>query len=426
MFVTVNRTLLLAAGFGLTALIAHGNFYEPGPSAPESLPADKLYPQGQVFPFGGFSGIPERDRTAGFNTYGPLYGHPQDFLEQARKNGLFAIYHVGIEMNFLERNGEPKRILSQQEIKEEIARQVSAVADNETIAWWYLSPEELRYWHDDEMAYLEAATEAIRENDPLKRPIWMYEPNHRNVEALMKTNQYLDIVGKGVYVNHSKQKHNRIWGRWSMEQEVAAVDGLGGNRVPILVPEMFVDPEPGERELISRWVRHDIYLGMVNGAKGVMIFSLFKRANFSTFPEYYLAYSAVARELTGQPQLGKVFLFGERRDDVALVTPEDVPMIAPQMGVGGMTEEVAYQPVCMANIAYGPDRYLFLVNSAETPVPVALEGIPADALFSNALNGEATSMEPRPVSLTLAPLEVVAWKISPPPAATLEAAANEG
>ncbi len=419
------RVLILLACAALLSLPTGAAFFEPGPVAPDSLPADKLYPQGQQFPMGGFSGIPERDKAAGFNCYGPVYGQQAVFLTRARENGLFAIYTVAIEMNFLEKHDKPKKVLTSEEIREEIARQVSAVAEDETIAWWYLRPEELRYWKEDEIEYLRAATEAIRENDPLQRPIWMYEPNHRNTAALMETNQYLDIIGKGTYTNYAGQKYNRVWCRWSLEQEIEAAKRLGGGQISILVPEMWQEPEPEERTRIEAWVRHDCYAGLVADAKGIFVFSNFARANFPSFYDYYAAYSQIAQEMTGSPQLGQVFLFGERRYDVTLTVTNDAPMVSPKIGVGGMKEEVSYSPVSMANIAYGEDRYLFLVNSGEVSAEVQVEGIPEEALLADAFSGTSLDLSTRPVVRTLAPLEILGWKISPKPQVALESAANE-
>ena len=55
------------------------------------------------------------------------------------------------------------------EIREKITEQVRAVADRTEIAWWYLAPEELRYWRKNELTYLQVASEAIHDADPLGR-----------------------------------------------------------------------------------------------------------------------------------------------------------------------------------------------------------------------------------------------------------------
>ncbi|MGE9289913.1 MAG: hypothetical protein ACQKBT_02915, partial [Puniceicoccales bacterium] len=328
---------------GLASLVASSasaNFFSAGPVAPAELPADKLYPQGRIFPFGGFSGNVERDEASGFTTYGPVYRQNEHFLEQVEGSDLLAIYSVGIDMNFHERNGEPKLVLSDKEIREEITRQVKAVADDERIGWWYVTPEEIRFWYADELNYLEVATEAIRESDPLNRPIWMYEPNHRSKDALMKTTPFLDVIGKGAYVNYAGQKDTRVWVRRSMELQEEVIKDLRGDRFSILVPEMFREPEVEDLAWIRDWVRHDVYLGLVAGAKGVVVYSLFPRGGFSSFPEYYEAYAEIAREVASEDGLGQVFLFGERRNDIRVKLEKGTPSVSPTVGRGGVEEEI--------------------------------------------------------------------------------------
>lgn len=120
-------------------------------------------------------------------------------------------------MNFHAKAPEKPLDLSIAEIRQQIAEQVAKVVDRKSICWWYVTPEEIRYWRKNEMDYLRAATGAIRAADPLKRPIWMYEPNFRDAASLMKAGKYLDIIGKGVYVNLADYQESRVGcvGRWS-------------------------------------------------------------------------------------------------------------------------------------------------------------------------------------------------------------------
>lgn len=74
--------------------------------------------------------------------------------------------------------------------------------------------------------YLRIVSETIRAHDPRHRPVWMYDPNHRTREGLVATGRYLDIIGKGTYVNGAGYQDDRIWGRWSMEQETSACADL--------------------------------------------------------------------------------------------------------------------------------------------------------------------------------------------------------
>ncbi|MGB0582348.1 MAG: hypothetical protein ACPGVU_21865 [Limisphaerales bacterium] len=281
---------------------------------------DRVYPQGKLFPFMGFSGVPMRDAHFGFSVAGPSYAADQaPALAAAEKAGLSFPYKIGIKMNFHAKAPDKPLTLNADEIRRQITEQVTRVVDRKSICWWYLGPEEIRYWRKNEMAYLKAASEAIRAADPLKRPIWMYEPNFRNAESLAKTGQYLDVIGKGAYVNLAGYQDSRIWVRWSVEQEVLAIEQLAKandnrQRIPLLMPELCKDPvDPAHDHLIPRWVRHDVYLGLMSGAKGVAIWSLFRRAEVRrTWPIWYDAYAHVANDLTGPLALGQVFLFGEK------------------------------------------------------------------------------------------------------------------
>ena len=279
-----------------------------------------VYPQGRLFPFMGYSGNPTRDARFGFSVAGPTYAADQENdLAAAEEAGLSFPYKIGIKMNFHAKAPDKPLVLTPEQIRQQISDQVNKVVDRKTICWWYITPEEIRYWRKNEMDYLRVATEAIRAADPLKRPIWMYEPNFRDAASLAKTGRYLDIIGKGVYVNLADYQDSRIWVRWSVEQEVQAIGQLarsddGRHRIPLVMPELCRDPaDPTEDHLIPRWVRHDVYLGLMSGAKGVAIWSLFRRPEVErTWPIWYDAYAHVAIDLTGRLGLGQVFLFGKR------------------------------------------------------------------------------------------------------------------
>lgn len=398
---TLRTGLLLAFVTAQTALFAAADvdpdqFFRPGPSAPEDKPADQAYPKGRMFPFSFFSVgggskakvgdlLPEEEvqkefaryKDTGLPMFGPQYELNERSLKDAEKLGLKVIYTVGIPMNFHAKKGEPALEWTPEEIYEEVSRQVKTVADNKDIVIWYLKSEELRPWKKPEMAYLEAASKAVRDSDPQKRPFWVYDPNHANAKRLAAIAPWEDYVGKGMYVNYAKHKEGRIFCRWTIEQEIEAIRASGSSAVPVALPEMFQDPAPEEAALIPQWVRHDIFLALATGAKGVFVFSSRIRADFEQRDTYYAAYEAVARQIFVKG-LDQVFLFGERREDIHLdVTegPAEVEFIFP---AGGIPEDqpIQYPSVSLANIAFGDARYLVLVNSAKEPVSVMLSGMP--------------------------------------------------
>src|SRR5262249_43070419 len=100
--------------------------------------------------------------------------------------------------------------------------------------------------------------------------------------------------------------------------ETQAIARAGSsNGVPLLMPELCKDPAPAEDAQIRDWVRHDVYLGLCSGARGVLIWSLYPRKDVRrTWQLWYDAYAECARELNGRRRLSQVFLFGERRSDL--------------------------------------------------------------------------------------------------------------
>ena len=141
----------------------------------QSRAADELFPRGSLFPCAAYSvgsgpvlqanADLLRYRPSGFNLLGPQYGPNQTVLQETKTYGLRGIYTVGADVDFLKEKGLPKPV---DELAAEVNAQVSKVAADRTIAWWYLAQEELRTWRRDEMLYLEKITEAIRKADPLR------------------------------------------------------------------------------------------------------------------------------------------------------------------------------------------------------------------------------------------------------------------
>ncbi|MCX6910026.1 MAG: hypothetical protein NTY01_18560 [Verrucomicrobia bacterium] len=385
---------------------ASGGFFDAAPDAGASLPADRIYPQGRIFPFSGYSGKPEREKANGFTMHGPVYGNKKiEALEANEKAGLPFPYTIGLDMKF---HSDKPLVLTEAEIKAAITKQVAEVAARTNICWWYLQPEEIRYWRKNEIAYLKAASEAVHATDPLKRPVWMYDPNHRDAKALVQTGAHLDLIGKGCYVNYAGYQGRRVWVRWGMEQEVEAIRQLGGHRVPLLVPELCKDPDPALFGQIPAWVRHDVYCGLIHGAKGIVIWSLFKRAGVrESYDLWYGAYATAARQLTGERKLGEVFLFGEPRCDLtvkqlsgpATVTLADKTKTAEAKSLSdrekaGMSPK--YPALSWRELARGTSRYLFVCNSSSETVRVAVSGFPRVSAVEEADTGAVVETANKP------------------------------
>lgn len=404
-------------------------FWKPGSVMPEELSADKLYPQGSRFLFsfysvgGAHSGtfLSEEElqevyreyTTAGFNIVGPQYSLKQRSLEDAAQHGFGVVYTVGIPKR--EFRASDENTLPESEIYRRVYEEVKAVADNPAIVMWDLVAEELRPWRKREMQLLEVASRAIRDADPLQRPVYHYCPGHYSAKSLGVIAPHVDILGKGMYTNYSSHKQNRVWCRWTIEEEIAAIRESGSQAVPIAVPEMFQQPEPDELALIPDWVAHDLYLSLVSGARGILVFSLRQRDNFEAWRAYYEAYQQVGDELLGELNLAQVLLFGEERKELDIEIfegPETVDFTFPSAGI---REPLVYPSIHFRELMYGDTLYLFAVNSSNDPVQAVVSGFPYDSAEAVVLRGEESHAFPigeGEFMVSFAPLQARVWKFT--------------
>lgn len=378
-------------------------FYACAGVAPADLPADAVYPRGRRFPYMGYSGDPARDLAAGFTVAGPVYGDQRPYLERCVANGWPVVAHVGLPVTFHDKAPDKYRI-DEPALREAIAGQVRDLAPHAEIAWWIVRPEELRPWRGDEMRYLAIVAETVREHDPLGRPITLYNPNHRDAGSLVPIAKHVDIVAKGCYVNLTGHARDRAWVRWSVEQELAAIARAGrSNAFAIVMPELCRDPAPAEDAEIERWVRHDVYLGLASGAKGVLIWSLFPRRDVKrTWKLWHDAYARCGRELGGERGLGAVFLFGERRHDLRIGPVRGAGTIALPLGGDAEPETtteaeraprtVQHAAWTATEIAHGTSRFVFVINSANDPAAFTVAGWPAGSAAVDAFTGEPVAL----------------------------------
>jgi len=408
---------ILAVAF--QSFAAESDFFKNVPDKGIKLSSDKLYPQGRIFPFSGYSPH-ERDYkkllASGFTALGPVYGKFDGFLKTCDKLKVKCLYQVqpyvdGKKLTKKEHLYEDEYKPKWDAIMASIKGIVTMNASNQNIAWWTLAPEELRYWQKNEYTYLKKAVKAIHDADPQKRPVYMYSPGHRTGKALSKVTKYLDIIGKGCYTNYSSQKKSRIWVRWTMEQELAAIKISGRkNVVPILLPEMFQEPKAEEVKMISKWVRHDNYLGLISGAKGVLIFSLWPRKKFPSHSIYLDAFCKVASEINGKPALGQVFLFGQVQKDLKLAIVSGPKTANCKVRIRKI-KTFTYPSISFANIAYKKERYLIAVNSTEKNIKTEFSGFPVKIASFNAFNGKAAANPVKgKLKLKFGPYEVIALK----------------
>jgi len=407
---------------------------------PQPIKGLEVYPMGKTFPFMGYSGHPVRDAKNGFTVAGPDYGTAfsqplkirNDRYGKMRASGMPYPAFVGLDMHF--HDAKKYKPLSADEIKRQITEQMKVLLKDPNICWWYIGPEEIRFWHANELEYLKTVTATIRELDPYHRPIWMYEPNHRTSEALTKTGRYQDIIGKGSYTNLAGFQKDRIWVRWSVEQEINAIQALKKkdhrSRIALVMPELCQDPKnPSDDILIPTWTRHDIYLGLMSGAKGVSIWSLFKRAGVKrTWSIWYQSYAEIGKELTGKLKLGDVFLFGEQDTKLTIKQtdgPQSIELFVgdrTKLELGTITEaerkggSFTYPTLSSKAFRYKGSTYVFLCNSHPTKsIRVTTQLSPTDKAFILPKESPVPLKDSSQLISVLPPYAVLMYKIQSSP-----------
>ena len=311
-------------------------------------------------PFGFYSVPVDRFDAladAGVTMVGPYYGKPPDaaLLDAAAARGLGVVYPIGFET-----------VRTDDAARAALEGQVDAVAHDEAVAAWYVLPEELRPWSESELDYLAWVRATVRAHDPKGRPLLSYQPNHRRHEELATISTSLDVVTRGLYANFVGATHSRAWVRAGAETIAAATaDG----QAPWAVLEMF--EQPGRTDAIEAWVRHDVYASLVGGARGVLVFSGFPRRDFPAYATYLEAYLAVTRELNGSAALATPLLRGVPLGDPGVELVSGPRTVA--VDVGGRSERL---PALGARaVRFGGGTWLYLVNSAEAPIVVRLDGL---------------------------------------------------
>jgi hypothetical protein len=150
----------------------------------------------------------------------------------------------------------------------------------------------------------------------------------------------------------------------------------------------------------SSLLEDGIYLGLASGAKGVLIWSLFKRKEVKrTWQLWYDAYSECARELNGARGLAQVFLFGQRQSTLKVAQVQG--SAAAKVTLGGSAEaatttdqeraqrEVKFPSWTSAEFVYRGSRWFFVVNSANAPAAFTVNDCPPGSGGEDAFTGKS-------------------------------------
>lgn len=393
---------------------------------PSVRPPRATYPAGKKFWFSFYSTLDADTEYAlanGATGMGPYYGsisNQQYYYDWADERGVNISYKVrpACMSDFSTSQMHDSGFVwpSDETIIADAIKAVTAVRYNPNIAMWDLHPEEVLYYDAQEVHYLELVSNVVKAYDPYNRPLMMYEQNNRTVTNLSVTLPYQDICAKGTYVqavNSGEFKNNRIWARWSMEQELGAIAAVNSNAVPWIMLWMAWDADEGEEHLIDDWCRHDVYMGLIMGGKGINIWSGFRpRSGFENdFQAYFDGYLSVAADLNLDKNFAPVFLYGTEVTGVThTVTsgPSELELIyTPNSAEGTFTN--SYPPVTYTLREYLGQHYLFAVNSATQAVTLTFSGVP-DASRTDIFQGLETPASGGSFTATLDPYEVVAYR----------------
>lgn len=408
------------------------------PHAPPVRPGvDGLYPYSQMFAIGlytikGMSAVDptvtnmRRVANAGFTLAGPYYDADwRDFspIYAAHAEGLGFTYQVrpAAPLIGIAIDQRPAAInaMSDSDIAAGVREQVTAILRDpiarHTVARWSLGLEEVRYWKAPEMRYLRIASETIRAvESELRvdhRPFWMYEPNHRNVAALLKTGIYQDIVSKGVYLSNLPRGPGRsAYAMWSFSQIVTAAQML--NTIPQAVLQLsqdLIDPATSASAAeIRRVLRHDAYLGLMMGVKSLNIWSMHdRRPNLTTHSEQFEAYGSVAEDLTGELNLQQAFLAGTINPDIWAEVTQGTETLHYTDMYGA---EFTFDTLHTYSAKVGDDAYLIFVNSTEEHLGVRIHGLPSSYLLDDLFERTTHALHQTTLAWQLEPLGVAALR----------------
>lgn len=373
----------------------------------ETPKAERLYPVGRKLLFSLYS-VTEPQlgglKDDGYTAIGPYYSDKQLAPERSRVAGLPYLHSVGPRIDFGEQSFSSA---AESAALDTLIADVTDARRQPGLAIWYLANEEPRFWRADEMSWLDQSTNAIRIHDPGQRPIMVYEPNHRIADELATTGSYVDAIAKGSYANLVGMKDQRSWIRWSVEQVVAAADE--SDALPVSVLLMFRDQESAaDIAAIGARARHDVFLSMVAGAKGILIYSGDNsRPGFERdYQAFYDGYASAARDLNLDKNLAEIFLFGEPGATPAI----DVLSGPDVLSFDYRDETHSYPSVSTLTKSMYGRRFLFLVNSANVPVAVSIDVQSADGTIEDYLDDRPLS--PQEVSEFVLPayaFRALAW-----------------
>lgn len=390
----ISRRTILGAAAGLSVAASVGP-----PLAAQASPivgADQIYPRGNQFPLAWYDigahrppgELPEPlppldamriERGYGWNIvhrYNNVVGEFEErtletiaLAESARMASLIQIPR-DLDPN-LPGGYKPKP-------EDYVAAYVAERAASGSLAWWDF-PEEMRYWYPNEMAVISEYAKWTRRYDPMRRPNFLYTPNHYRAVNLVNYVPHLDIVPVSAYTKYAKQPH--IWVRWRLEQLMEAIrllgaaigsDYLAGQKTPVAALELY--HAPNGWQMTPEGAYHDFWSAIAAGAQGILVYSFYRRIGGDFLLPCLDRYNQAAAEFTGPQGPHQAVLFGANAPEVAVEVTAGPAMADPFTPIGVTT------PVVLPSVNHLAKRHegflnVIVVNSNDKPVSVRIGGL---------------------------------------------------
>lgn len=394
--------------YSLALLLPPSNKFLANYTNPEQqkLPKDGIYPLGQRMPITGYSGeLSDLSQMsdAGFSMTGPYYHRDTapPYWGTADSLGMSNFFHLRIDDYDGQKYWDavlPRmktaegRAFMRAQIEGKINSVLSDPYLNSNIVAWYGYPEEPIYRPttpiDEQRAYIKFVHDIIKSTDSEKRPYYVSERGDSDLDNLIPNQCHQDGSMKQNYLIQSNdygdddEMRVLMW-QWAKDQIIAAEQNdiscpsyTGKKRAAISMLEMFRDPRDTSKrneEWLRKIITHDIYIQLAAGIDGFALFSWTASSSSMVTKQlqeriYLEVFAKIAKS-----GLGKVFLWGDDRDDLLL------EIISGPETVQWKKYSTWYTApsIQMRNIQYGGNRYILLVNSSKQVVETRLSEFPA-------------------------------------------------
>jgi hypothetical protein len=328
---------------------------------------DEIYPRGNVFPLGLYAVIQKSDmevaKNAGFNL---VHIYDSGMTVNSARAYLQAAQEVGIKVKM---NMPSTHYYDNND--DFWIDYVKACAEYSSLAWWYI-PEET-YDH----SATSRLVNIIKTYDPKNRPASTYSARYSELKNFMDV---IDVMEGGIYYPYDKEPRVAIK-VWIDE----TVENADEGDIAVNVPQLFGFgggcPE-------AKDVRHDAYLGLVAGAKGLDWYAYYYVDHDGCY-ETWNEVKQIVYEMGGQSQekgvnpdpLGPVILSPDIHQTINMeILSGPAQVQGPSWG-----KQKYYSSVNWLQKEYNDATYLIAVNSAESAVEVRFSDIPRGVSEVNVL-----------------------------------------